>query len=131
MRNDKKTILYYPTIKIKDGYWLRNAILYWDKVASIVPGMNYSEFNSIEVEFLRRVGIYEPVYPIMLQDNEEICRKFCQEVKENIKYRKEIKQKRGSRYAENKERYFKVHIEKMSMSMNSMIHINPRTITIS
>ena len=32
----EKTILYYPTIKIRDCYWLRNAILYWDRVASIV-----------------------------------------------------------------------------------------------
>lgn len=27
----EKTILYYPTIRIKDGTWLRNALLYWDK----------------------------------------------------------------------------------------------------
>ena len=32
-----QTILYYPTINIQDGTWLRNAILYWDEVSSIVP----------------------------------------------------------------------------------------------
>ena len=32
-----QTILYYPTIDIQDGAWLRNAILYWDEVSSIVP----------------------------------------------------------------------------------------------
>lgn len=33
-RREDNTILYYPTIKIKDGIWLRNALLYWDKVSS-------------------------------------------------------------------------------------------------
>ena len=39
-----QTILYYPTINIQDGSWLRNAILYWDEVSSIVPDENYSDF---------------------------------------------------------------------------------------
>ena len=53
----EKTILYYPTIKIRDGHWLRNAILYWDKVASVVPGDGFRESNSLEIEYLRSTGI--------------------------------------------------------------------------
>jgi hypothetical protein len=33
----KKTVLYYPTIAIPTGPWLRKALLYWDEVGSIVP----------------------------------------------------------------------------------------------
>jgi hypothetical protein len=32
-----RTILYYPTIVIPDGLWLRQALLYFDNVGSIVP----------------------------------------------------------------------------------------------
>lgn len=80
----KKTLLYYPTIEIKDGLWLRNAILYWDKVASIVPGMNYDEYNSIEVEYLQDADLYEPIYPLELEVNQELCEKFCDEVIKKI-----------------------------------------------
>lgn len=33
----KRTVLYYPTISIPDGPWLRRALFYFDEVASIVP----------------------------------------------------------------------------------------------
>lgn len=56
------TILYYPTIDIQDGQWLRNAILYWDKVASIVPYDNYPDFSP-ELLYLREQKLYEPIYP--------------------------------------------------------------------
>jgi hypothetical protein len=29
--------LYYPWIDIKDEGWLKNAMLYWDKIHTIVP----------------------------------------------------------------------------------------------
>ncbi|MBS1493446.1 MAG: hypothetical protein JST55_08045 [Bacteroidetes bacterium] len=32
-----RKILYYPSIKISDPRWLRNALLYWDEVSSIIP----------------------------------------------------------------------------------------------
>ena len=60
-----QTILYYPTIDIQDGNWLRNAILYWDKVASIVPYESYNELSP-ELNYLRMRGIYTPIYPINL-----------------------------------------------------------------
>lgn len=34
MRN---SILYYPTIEIRDEEWLKSALLVWDKVYRIVP----------------------------------------------------------------------------------------------
>jgi hypothetical protein len=33
----RRTLLYYPTISVPTGSWLRQAVLYWDEVASIVP----------------------------------------------------------------------------------------------
>lgn len=57
-----QSILYYPTIDIPDGPWLRNALLYWDKISSIVPYRNYSDLSP-ELQYLRRCGIYEPIFP--------------------------------------------------------------------
>ena len=51
-----QTILYYPTIDIQDGAWLRNAILYWDEVSSIVPYEGYSDFSP-EILYLQRLGV--------------------------------------------------------------------------
>ena len=114
MTNDEeKIILYYPTIKIKDGTWLRNAILYWDKVSSIVPGMNFDEFNSIEIEYLQDAGIYEPIYPFELEQEDGLCEMFCEQVKKNLKYSKRPMSKR---------RTASVHVEKLSMM--DMVHID-------
>lgn len=57
-----QTILYYPTIDIQDGAWLRNALLYWDNISSIVPYENYSDFSP-ELLYLQEYGIYKPVFP--------------------------------------------------------------------
>lgn len=57
-----QTILYYPTIDIQDGTWLRNALLYWDNISSIVPYENYSNFSP-ELLYLQNCGVYKPVFP--------------------------------------------------------------------
>lgn len=57
-----QTILYYPTIDIQDGAWLRSAILYWDEVSSIVPYENYPDFSP-ELLYLQELGVYKAVYP--------------------------------------------------------------------
>lgn len=94
------TILYYPTIKIEDGTWLRNALLYWDNVASIVPNEAYEEQNSIEVEYLKSAGIYKPVYPKELLDNPSANDVFCEQIKISIKgyKQKQYKQIENNKY---------------------------------
>lgn len=57
-----QTILYYPNINIKNDQWLRNALLYWDNISSIVPYRNF-EYLSSDLSYLRDEEIYEPIYP--------------------------------------------------------------------
>lgn len=57
-----QTILYYPNINITDGQWLRNALLYWDNISSIVPYRNF-EGLSPELLYLKEEGSYTPIYP--------------------------------------------------------------------
>ena len=70
-----QTILYYPGINIQDGTWLRNAILYWDEVSSIVPYENYPDFSS-ELLYLQELGVYKAIYPKELFFS-EFAEDFC------------------------------------------------------
>lgn len=75
-----QTILYYPTINIQDSAWLRNAVLYWDEVSSIVPYEDYPNFSP-EVLFLQRSGVYKAVYPQKLFSS-EFAEDFCNSIGE-------------------------------------------------
>lgn len=57
-----ESILYYPTIDIQDGAWLRSAALYWDEVCSIVPDQDYPDLSP-ELLYLERRGYYRAIYP--------------------------------------------------------------------
>ena len=57
-----QSILYYPTIDIKDSAWLRCAALYWDEVCSIVPNKDYNMFSP-EILYMRERGQYRAIYP--------------------------------------------------------------------
>lgn len=109
------TILYYPTIQIEDGVWLRNAILYWDKVSSIVPGFNYSQTNSIEVEYLRNAGLYVPIFPAEMCGYEEIYREFCKVVKKNLGEHRKASNRNN--------RQMQIHMDKMNISNKKLVHI--------
>ena len=68
----KRNILYYPTINIQNEDWIRNALIYWDEISSIVP-MDYNENPVIElngnVQFLRDEGFFRPISPDTLIKN--------------------------------------------------------------
>ncbi len=89
-KNMNQTILYYPTINIKDGQWLRNALLYWDNISSIVPHENYEDLSS-DLLFLESCGVYEAVYPENLFTS-EYSDAFCNAILNRIsEYEKNIK----------------------------------------
>ena len=77
-----QTILYYPTINILDGAWLRNAILYWDEVSSIVPYESYSDLSP-ELLYLQKLGVYKAVYPQDLFFS-EFAEGFCDAIIKRI-----------------------------------------------
>lgn len=58
----ERILLYYPAINIPDGNWLRNSLLYTDKVASIVP---FVDMNDIRIDndtkLLFDNGLYQPI----------------------------------------------------------------------
>src|SRR5688572_2516196 len=70
----KRTVLYYPTISIPNDAWVKQALFYFDEIASIVPAeVNYSgEVSKLLVSispalsFLRTEGVYRPIPPDLL-----------------------------------------------------------------
>lgn len=77
-----RSILYYPTVSIPYGVWLRQSVLYWDQVSSICPEPESRRLPST-LRFLEEEGIYRPVYPESLIENggnwahfEALCDEF-------------------------------------------------------
>ncbi len=60
----QRTLLYYPTITIPTDKWLRQALLYWDQVASIVPeSWEETEGYHPDIQFLIRENQFHPIRP--------------------------------------------------------------------
>jgi hypothetical protein len=65
-QSKRRTLLYYPTITVPSGAWLKRAVLYGDEVASIVPhavddtpATPYTQ----DVAYLRDEGEFRPIRP--------------------------------------------------------------------
>jgi hypothetical protein len=54
--------LYYPSIEIGDEGWLKNAILYWDRIYTIVPTEIDQPYKSRTASELYNEGILQPLY---------------------------------------------------------------------
>jgi hypothetical protein len=82
-----RTLLYYPTIKIPTASWLRQGVLYWDEVSSIVP-MDWEDRSLInlgrDIHYLMAEGQFRPIRPedlIFKSVNHMELRQFEQEFK--------------------------------------------------
>ncbi len=93
----KRTILYYPTISIPNSSWLRQALLYFDEVASIVPTDVYWSHEvgkalvplTPDIEYLQGEGAFRRIPPEFLfmqekEDNWERAHKLTDEFTEAI-----------------------------------------------
>ena len=66
-------LLYYPLISIRTGRWLRQSLLYWDQIGSIVP-QSYDDEALVpytpDIEYLKSEGEYKPFRPDALLSQE-------------------------------------------------------------
>jgi hypothetical protein len=53
--------LFYPTIDIRDEKWLKNAILFWDEISTIVPDSYTHPYESDITAILAEKGILKPI----------------------------------------------------------------------
>lgn len=121
-----RTILYYPTINIPNENWLRQALLYWDNVSSIIPkdyDNNLLYDLSPELEYLIDVNQFKPVDPqdlIFKQDNWDILNEFqaeFQEIVSSVDFTRFIN--RNAQYKGGTMDY-KIHRDKIDR--NSKVH---------
>jgi|SRR5688572_7135804 len=74
----QRTLLYYPSIVIDNPQWIRQSILYWDAIGSIVPrGMERFLSDSNDTQILMDKGLYKIYHPdIYVQTNERLAGEF-------------------------------------------------------
>lgn len=53
--------LFYPWIDINDEGWLKNAVLYWDNISTIVPASIEKPYSTRTAEFFYDNGLLEPL----------------------------------------------------------------------
>lgn len=56
------SVLYYPTIDIQDQQWLRNALLFWDKLYTIVPESDNEPYKNSFSKEIFEMGILQPIH---------------------------------------------------------------------
>jgi len=120
-----RTILYYPTIDIPKGTWLRHALLYWDEVSSIVPkdwNANLIIEPSPEIQYLIDEGQFRPINPedlVFNPANRDVFREFKEEFISTIgsqQFQSFIR----SGFSTNSGR----DMRGLTISLDSAIHIN-------
>ena len=52
--------LYYPTIDILNEEWLKNAVLFWDEINTIVPDSIDNPYKNNSSQYLFDEGILKP-----------------------------------------------------------------------
>ena len=72
-----RSILYYPTISIRNPGWVRRVILYWDQIGSIVPReLDGLVRQSEDICVLRKLGIFRTYHP---EDSVHHCDELSRE----------------------------------------------------
>lgn len=56
------TALFYPYIDIKDEGWLKNSILYWKEIQTIVPDLHETPYKTKTSRVLNDAGLLNPLY---------------------------------------------------------------------
>lgn len=107
----KDTILYYPTIKIPSGSWLRQAVLYWDEVGSIVPRAydDWADDQAIarysgDIQYLHDQGAFRPFNPEVMLKSGEVRRALFRELDDAIdarEFRRMLPKRSDRRYTAN------------------------------
>jgi hypothetical protein len=60
--------LYYPFVDVRDRRWLRSAILFWDKIQTIVPSSISEPYHNPDTRICEQEGYLEPLRCELHQD---------------------------------------------------------------
>jgi len=119
-----RAILYFPYIEIKDSVWLRNAILYWDRICSIVPHESYRTTSWV-IDYLCQNGIYHPIYPQKLFDSylyQDFSREFIDSLKSYDNTPKQRSGRKTDATSGEAFHYTNIHVAKLLPELTSNLH---------
>lgn len=129
----KDNILYYPTIDIPNENWLRNAIIYWDEVSSIVP-MDIDNQSLIpinpNIQFLKDEGIFRPIRPekLIYEGGWDVLERFNSEFINSLDDYMDSFNRRMPKYSRIHNRKIsratKIHQDKIRQPENYKVHNN-------
>ncbi|RAT98421.1 DUF6236 family protein [Brevibacillus sp. Leaf182] len=127
----RRTILYYPSIVIPDGTWLKKSLLYWDEVSSIVPReIEYEAWNNnYLLEFLSYEDQYRPIFPDELM-NHEIFTEFENEMIRKYKYFQKQKNNEHGRKSKrgifniSEEDSYSIHRDKLTYRLSNILGLD-------
>ncbi|WP_257657883.1 DUF6236 family protein [Parapedobacter lycopersici] len=128
----KRSILYYPKINIPSSTWLRNALMYWDEVCSIVPRTfsgREDEFLSTDIRYLIDEGQYRSIDPESLlssPNSYEFLNDFVDEFKEIILNERFLRVVNRL----SKPVTYNIHQDKLRIGEQSRIHASKTTYQI-
>lgn len=122
--NLSRCLLYYPTISIPSGRWLKKAVLYWDEIGSIVP-QRYDEtelvpYSSV-IKHLKDEKIFRPFRPESLTQRdwgklEELEQEF-KKILLSEKYQNFINHQRFVPLPKDQPPLARIHEDKVSGSL--------------
>ncbi|HEY9803180.1 MAG TPA: DUF6236 family protein [Leptolyngbyaceae cyanobacterium] len=110
--------LYYPWIDIKDEGWLKNAVLYWDHVQTIVPSSIENPYsNSTSLELLDE-GLLSP---FEVQSSMTEIRDLTDDVYKYLDSQEGIEVLLAKEISETHQ----IHFDKISNEIRELVEIHP------
>ena len=110
--------LYYPYIDIQDEVWLKNAILYWNEIQTIVPSSIETPYSTKTGMMLYDEGILKPFHvnpdmPIINELTDDVLEYIDSPEGAEIFMSKEISN------------YHVIHYDKLPHEIRNLAHIHP------
>jgi hypothetical protein len=107
--------LFYPTIDIRNEEFLKNAILFWDEIHTIVPSAIESPYQENITQYLADKGILKPV---KVDSDDKIIKELTNEV---LSY---ISTNEGVQMLDQENTLFQIHPGKLSYEIQRKLERN-------
>lgn len=108
--------LFYPTIDIANENWLKTAILFWDKISTIVPASIDNPYQERATQYLHDIGL---LTPIVVHPEQEVIEEL---VEETMNY---LNTNEGFQLLTQGENRYAIHRDKLPREINRLFDIHP------
>ena len=110
--------LYYPLIDVPSEGWIKNALLYWDKVQTIVPGSIQQPYSTKTAREFQDEGLLLPLY---VSPDMRVIERLEGEVFRYLESPEGVEVLRSTRYANDDRNFTWIHEDKMLLIIRSEV----------